>query len=1044
MLNVIPNGLKLKKSPQIGRKSEEFSRKWKQIIQNAETDLTRTLLEEYRIAEKSLQLDFWNTMITYLSQDKDLQSIISTLGEIRKNIVSVSETTKGTRVRKMNRLAEGKYEEDLEIALKKEFNFQSDLDLLMDAFDEKLESRTIDLEEINRVLTAGERETISNETPRNAIPVRTAGEASNIEYPVWNIEEQLPRDAGSSDIANCNISNDEILENQSIYLEEINRVLNAGERETISNELPWNAVPVQTVGESSNTGYTRPNIEEQWTTDAETPDVANSNIPNDRISGRFVNDKVINLSNKALSDSEISVLSKGLKFVVTPKELDQSQIKIDLENFGRRLRLKWHFRESEEFSEYPAFRPKSKFNPRNKDIAIEVYLSKLEEEIMNISANGSNFSNISREERAALNELKSDRSIVIKEADKGSGVVVWDREDYVKEANSQLGDRTVYEKLDGDPSERLQGIISDALETIKDRGDIDDSTLDYLMISNPGLGRFYLLPKMHKRLNGVPGRPVISNCGYFTENISEFLDYHLQPLAKTVTSYIKDTNHFLKKLSELGEIPEDAILCTVDVVGLYPNIPHGEGLEALRGALEHREDKTVSTESLTELARVVLKNNCFEFNGEFYQQRQGTAIGTKFAPSYAILFMAALEQKLLSDAKYKPWIWWRYIDDIFLIWRHGEDRLREFIDALNQAHHSIKFTAEWSKETVSFLDVRVVKEGKEIITDLFTKPTDTHQLLHHSSCHPGHTKRGIPYSQALRIRRICSEDQFFDKRVGELRGWLFNRGYKEGEVDQQIDKVRSLDRLELLDRQSKDQGDGRIPLVLTYHPALNRVYDILRDISNILLAGPEHKKLFQNKIFLSFRRAKNLKDKLVRAKLPNSDDGGLSVKGCYKCNDRKSCQICGLIKEGNSFENSDENRSFTIFSGRYNCNSENVVYLLQCECCRKKYVGSTKTKFRQRFNVYKPYFRSYARRRDQGTLDRGKIIPQANFFSHFFEAGHNGKFDVTIKIIDGAENVFSLRRKELFWQYRLGTFLPRGLNERAADVELDMFACGMA
>ena len=142
------------------------------------------------------------------------------------------------------------------------------------------------------------------------------------------------------------------------------------------------------------------------------------------------------------------------------------------------------------------------------------------------------------------------------------------------------------------------------------------------MINNPGLGRFYLLPKIHKRLNGVPGRPVISNCGYFTENISEFLYYHLQPLAKTVTSYIKDTNHFLKKLSELGEIPEDAILCTVDVVGLYPNIPHGEGLEALRGALEHREDKTVSTESLTELARIVLKNNCFEFNGEFYQQRQ--------------------------------------------------------------------------------------------------------------------------------------------------------------------------------------------------------------------------------------------------------------------------------------------------------------------------------------------------------------------------------------------------------------------------------------
>ena len=70
----------------------------------------------------------------------------------------------------------------------------------------------------------------------------------------------------------------------------------------------------------------------------------------------------------------------------------------------------------------------------------------------------------------------------------------------------------------------------------------------------------------------------------------------------------------------------------MDVVGLYSNIPHEEGLEALRRALDHRENKSVSTESLTELAKVVLKNNCFELNGEFCQQLRGTAIGTKFAP----------------------------------------------------------------------------------------------------------------------------------------------------------------------------------------------------------------------------------------------------------------------------------------------------------------------------------------------------------------------------------------------------------------------------
>ncbi len=90
-----------------------------------------------------------------------------------------------------------------------------------------------------------------------------------------------------------------------------------------------------------------------------------------------------------------------------------------------------------------------------------------------------------------------------------------------------------------------------------------------------------------------------------------------------------------------------------------------------------------------------------------------------------------------------------------------EDKLSEFVSYLNSAHLSIKFTAEWSKSSVNFLDVRVVKKDNTIVTDLYSKPTDTHQLLHRSSCHPGHTKKGIPYGQALRLRRICSEDSFF-------------------------------------------------------------------------------------------------------------------------------------------------------------------------------------------------------------------------------------------------------------------------------------------
>ena len=127
------------------------------------------------------------------------------------------------------------------------------------------------------------------------------------------------------------------------------------------------------------------------------------------------------------------------------------------------------------------------------------------------------------------------------------------------------------------------------------RADISSETLNYFMVNNPRLGRFYLLPKIHKCLFDVPGRPVISNCGYYAENVSAFIDHHLKPLSKCVKSYIKDTDHFLQKLQEFPKLPNDTIVCTIDVVGLYPNIPHDGGLKAMRKALDRREEKTPST-----------------------------------------------------------------------------------------------------------------------------------------------------------------------------------------------------------------------------------------------------------------------------------------------------------------------------------------------------------------------------------------------------------------------------------------------------------------
>ena len=78
------------------------------------------------------------------------------------------------------------------------------------------------------------------------------------------------------------------------------------------------------------------------------------------------------------------------------------------------------------------------------------------------------------------------------------------------------------------------------------------------------------------------------------------------------------------------------------------------------------------------------------------KQKWGIAIGTKFVPSYGILFMAELEEEILSELELKPYPWWRYIDGIFFLWEHGEEKLKAFIEHLNEKHQTLKFTAEWS------------------------------------------------------------------------------------------------------------------------------------------------------------------------------------------------------------------------------------------------------------------------------------------------------------------------------------------------------------
>lgn len=98
---------------------------------------------------------------------------------------------------------------------------------------------------------------------------------------------------------------------------------------------------------------------------------------------------------------------------------------------------------------------------------------------------------------------------------------------------------------------------------------------------------------------------------------------------------------------------------------------------------------------------------------------------TKCAPSYAVIFMGQLEEKFLRTRRLLPLVWWRYIDDIFMIWPHPLEELYSFVQALNNVHESIKFTIDISQTQTNFLDVTVFKDTNgNIDTSISSGSTD--------------------------------------------------------------------------------------------------------------------------------------------------------------------------------------------------------------------------------------------------------------------------------------------------------------------------------
>ena len=598
-----------------------------------------------------------------------------------------------------------------------------------------------------------------------------------------------------------------------------------------------------------------------------------------------------------------------------------------------------------------------------------------------------------------------------------------DRNRYIQEGYRQLNDANVYQRTDATAISDIERDISQLADQLHEDEVITEDMHQHAVRKDTRPARFYLLPKVHKK--GVPGRPVISACGSATEGLSEIVDYFLQPYLPFIPSYIKDTDDFIRKIRNINVIPPGAFLVTIDVVALYPSIPHSDGLKALRDFLNDCNLPSKVVNGILRMTELVLKKNVFEFNSEYFLQLSGTAIGTKLAPAYANIFMSVFERALLSGTCNQPFSWLRYIDDIFVIWTHGEAKLKEFLSYINSLNPSIQFTSDYSRDCVNFLDVSVsVDLNGSIATDLYVKPTDTHQYLLATSCHPNHTKRSIPYSQALRILRICSSLETAKLRCSELTDSLVKRGYNRKKVNVQIERAITNFTNPMPVGESKTARP--VYFNVQFHPSLPDIKGILQRYMPLLHQSEKLKTAVPNIPIISFSQPSNLGSTLCRAKLrqpPGVNDR--TSKPPQICG-KNRCKLCTFLICSDSITSTANNKTFKCYNRDTTCDSEWIVYVIQCPICNLQYVGQSNN-FRSRMNGHKSDFRLYA----AGNLNKmdNKLLYD-HLIQHNLDYFHVCIVDFVHVANNSREQLQQLLNgKERKWIWNLGSITPHGLNQ---------------
>ena len=380
------------------------------------------------------------------------------------------------------------------------------------------------------------------------------------------------------------------------------------------------------------------------------------------------------------------------------------------------------------------------------------------------------------------NKLEKENATVVK-ADKGKTCVIIYTDEYNKKVHKFLNENN-FQKLPKDPTDKYQKLITKTLQ----HSDliIDKKQKQYLTQKKPQPPNLRAQIKLHKP--DQPIRPVVNNMNAPAYKTSKLLVNRLNNLLNLRNHYnVKDSATLANDLTKI-KLDANHRMITLDIKDLYVNIPIQETLRITRTILLENNDEHTTKQMIT-LLEVILQQNYFSFCNNIYQPEKGVSMGSPISNIIAEIFLQNLENSHLKQILDKQNItfYTRYVDDILVIYNTKHTSPEIIHSYVNKIHPNLHFNPTLEhNNSISFLDLLIIRHPNQIEIDIFRKPTTTDTTINYTSNHPTEHKMAayrylinrmtsFPLSTEKRntewqnIRNIAHNNQFPIQHITKLR-----------------------------------------------------------------------------------------------------------------------------------------------------------------------------------------------------------------------------------------------------------------------------------